>query len=78
MFILYGIVKWSIVESLPDGTSVHIMNAAFEAVPVPEKYCSALLLKVQRSVSDRFLKRSDSSLNTLIGAEIVTEHRFGQ
>ena len=31
-------------------------NAAFEAVSAPEQYCSAPLLKVERSVSDRFLK----------------------
>ena len=39
---------------------------------------TAPLLKVERSVSDRFLKRSKSSLNTFIGAEIATEPRFGK
>ena len=78
IFILYRIVKRNVAESLPDGTSVHIMNAVFEAVSVLEKYCSAPLLKVERSVWDRFLKRSESSLNTLIRAEIATEHRFGE
>ena len=33
-------------------------------------FCSAPLLKVERSVSDRFLKPSESSLNTFIGAEL--------
>ena len=33
---------------------------------------------LERSVSDRFLKRSESSLNTIIGAEIATEPRFGK
>ena len=68
----------SVAESVPDRASVHTRNAAFEAVSAPEQYCSAPLLKVERSVSDRFLKRSESSLNTFIGAEIATEPRFGK
>ena len=43
----------------------HTRNAAFEAVSAPVQNCSAPLLKVERSVSDRFLKRSESSVNTL-------------
>ena len=78
MFTLYRIVKRSVAESVPDSASVHTRNAAFEAVSAPEQYCSAPLLKVERSVSDRFLKRSESSLNTFIGAEIATEPRFGK
>ena len=62
MFTLYRIVKRSVAE---DGASVHTRNAAFEAVSAPEQNCSAPLLKVERSVSDRFLKRSESSLKTL-------------
>ena len=62
----------------PDTASVLTRSAAFEAISAPEQYCFAPLLKVERSVSDRFLKRSESSLNTFIGAEIVTEHRFGK
>ena len=54
------VVKRSVTESVPDRASVHTRNAAFEAVSAPEQYCSAPLL----SVSDRFLKRSESSLNT--------------
>ena len=69
MFTLYRIVKRSVAESVPDRASVHIRNAACEAVSAPEQYCSAPLLKVERSVSDRFLRRSESSLNTFIGAE---------
>ena len=65
MFTLYRIVKRSVAESVPDRASVHTRNAAFEAVSAPEQYCSVPLLKVERSVSDRFLKRSESSLNTL-------------
>ena len=65
-------------ESVPDRPSVHIRNAAFEAFSAPEQYCSAPLLKVERSVSDRFSKRSESSVNTFIGAEIATEPRFGK
>ena len=82
MFTLYRIVcrivKRSIAESVPDRASVHIRNAAFEAVSAPEQYCSSPLLKVERSVSDRFLRRSESSLNTFIGAEIATEPRIGK
>ena len=65
-------------ESVPDRASVLTRNAAFEAVTPPEQYCSTPLLKVERSISDRFLKRSESSLNTFIGAEIATEPRFGK
>ena len=76
MFTLYRIVKRSVTESVPDRASVHTRNATFEAVSAPEQYCSAPLLKVERPVSDRFLKWSDSSVNTFIGAEIATEPRF--
>ena len=77
MFTLCRIVKRSVAESVPDRSSVHTRNAAFEAGSVPKQYCSAPLLKVERSVSDRFLKRSESSLNTSVGTEIVIEPRFG-
>ena len=72
---LYRIVKRSVAESVPDRTSVHTRNAAFEAVYASEQYCSAPLLNVERSVSDWYLKQSESSLNTFIGAEIATELR---
>ena len=78
MFTLYRTVKRSVTESLPDRASVHTRNAAFEAVSAPEQYCSPPLLKVERSVSDRFPKRSDSIVNTFIGAEIATEPGFGK
>ena len=78
MFTLYRIVKRSVTESVPDRIFVHTRNAAFEAVSAPEQYCSAPLLKVERSISDRFLKRSEPSLNTFIGAEFATEPRFGK
>ena len=71
-------MKRSATESVLDRVSVHTRNAAFEAVSAPEQYCSAPLLKVERSVSVRFLKRSESSVNTFIGAEIATEPRFGK
>ena len=71
-------MKRSATESVLDRASVHTRNAAFEAGSAPEQYCSAPLLKVERSVSDRFLKRSESSVNTFIGAEIATEPRFGK
>ena len=60
MFTLYRIVKRSVAESVPDRASVHTRNAAFEAVSAPEQNCSAPLLKAEHSVSDRFLKRSES------------------
>ena len=65
MFTLYRLVKRSVAESVLDRASVHTRNAAFEAVSAPKQNCSASLLKVERSVLGRFLKRSESSLNTL-------------
>ena len=65
MFTLYRIAKRSVAESVPDRASIHTRSAAFEAVSAPEQICFAPLLKVERSVSDRFLKRSESSVNTL-------------
>ena len=71
-------MKRGVAESVLDRASVHTRNAAFEAVSAPEQYCSTPLLKVERFVSDRFLKRSELSLNTSIGAEIATEPRIGK
>ena len=71
-------MKRSVAESVPDRASLHTKNAAFETVSAPEQYCSAPLLKVERCVSDRFSKRSESSLHTSIGAEIATEPRIGK
>ena len=71
-------MKRSIAESVPDMASVHTRNTAFEAVSASEQYCSAPLLKVERSVSVRFSKQPESSLNTFIGEEIATEPRFGK
>ena len=78
LFTLSRIVKRSVAESVPDRASVHTRNAAFEAVSAPKQYCSAPLLKVERSVLDSLLKRFKSSLNTFIGAEIATEPGFGK
>ena len=78
MFTLYRIVKRSVAESVPDRASVHARNAVFETVSASEQYCSAPLLKVERSVSDRLLQRFESSLNTFIGAKIAMEPRFGR
>ena len=69
-------MKQSVAESVPDRASVHTRNAAFKAFSAPEQYCSTPLLKVERSVLDRFLKRSESSLNTFIRAEIAMEPRL--
>ena len=71
-------MKRSVTESVPDKASVHTKNATFEAVSALEQYCSAPLLKVERPVSDRFLKRFESGLNTSIGAEIATEPHNGK
>ena len=71
-------MKQSVAESVPDRASVHTRTAAFEAVSAPEQYCSAPLLKVEHSVLERFLRQSESSLNTFIRAEIATEPRFGK
>ena len=78
MFTLYRLVKWSAAEIVPDRASVHTRNTAFEAVSAPEQYCSVPLLKLERSVSDKFLKRSESSRNTSIRAEIAMEPPFGK
>ena len=78
MFTLYRIVKRSVAESVPDRASVHTRNAVLEAVSAPEQYCSALLLKMERSVSKRVLQRFESRLNTFIAAKIATEPRFGK
>ena len=78
MFTLYRIVKRSVEESVPDRASVHTRSAVFEAVSAMEQCCSAPLLKVERSVSDRFLQRSESGLNTFIGVEVATKSRFGK
>ena len=66
-------VKWSVAEAVPDRASVHTQNSTFEAVPAPEQDCSDPLSKVERSVSDRFLKWSESSLNAFIRAKRATE-----
>ena len=78
MFTLYRIVKRSVAEIVLDRACVHKRNAAFQAVFAPEQNCSAPLLKVERSVSDRFLKRSESGLNTFIGTQHATESRIGK
>ena len=76
MFTLYRIVKRSVAQSVPDRASVHTRNAGFEAVSAPEQYCSAPLLKVERSVSDRFLQRSELTLFRLGGAQCAPPYRF--
>ena len=72
----YRIVKRSVVESVLDRASVHTGNAAFKAVSPTEQNCSTPLLKVERSISDGFLKRSESSLNIFTGAETAIEPRL--
>ena len=76
MFTLYRIVNRSVAESVPGRASVHTRNAAFEAVSAPEQYCSAPLFKVERSITDRFLRRSESSLNTSFGTLVLVNDLF--
>ena len=74
-------MKRSVAESVSDRASVHtrtLLSKQFLFRNSTALLCSAPLLKVECSVSDRFLKRSESSLNTFIGAEIATESRFGK
>ena len=78
VFTLCRIVKLCVAESVLDRASVHTRNAPFEAVSAAEQYCSVPLLKVEHSVSDRFLRQSESSLNIFIRAEIATEPRIGK
>ena len=49
------IVKGSVAGSVPDRASVLNRNTAFEVVSSPEQNCSDALLKVELSVSNRFL-----------------------
>ena len=78
MFTPCRIVEPSFADGVLNRACVHTRNATFQAFSAPEQYCSAPLLKVERSVSDRFLNRSESNLNTFIAAEIETETRFGK
>ena len=59
-----------VAASVLDRSSVYTWNTAFKEVSALEQYCSSPLLKVERSVLERFLKRSGSSLNNFIGAEL--------
>ena len=78
VFTLYGIVKRSVLESVLDKASIYTRNAAFKAVSAPEQNCSAPLLKMECSVSDRFLKQSESSMNSFNRAEIAVELHTGK
>ena len=69
-------MKRSVAESVLNRASAHTRNAVIEAVPAPEQYCSVPLLQAERSVLDRSLKQSESSLNTFIGPEIAMEPLF--
>ena len=61
---LYRTVKRNIAKWVLDRAPVHTGKASFGTIFVPEQDFSAALLKVERIVSDRFLKRSKNSLNT--------------
>ena len=70
MFTLYRIVKRSVTESVPEGVLLCTLGTLLSKQFLLRN-STAPLLKVERSVSDRFLKRSESSLNTSVGAEIA-------
>ena len=78
VFTLCRIVKQSVTNYVSDRASVHIGNANSGTIFAPKQLCSAPLLKVERPVSDRFLKRPGPSLNTFVQAEIVTEPLIGK
>ena len=51
---------------------VHTGNGNSGTIFVPEQDCSDALLKVERIVLDRFLKRFGTSLSTFVGVKITT------
>ena len=71
-------MKWSVAERVPDRASVHTRNATFETVSAPEQDYFTPLLKVERSISNRFLKRSESNLNIFIGTKDAMEPCIGK
>ena len=73
VFTLNRTVKRDVAESVPNRASVHTRDAALKAVSAPAQNCTIPLLKVECSVSDRFLKPSKASLNTFIRAEVATK-----
>ena len=82
VFTIYQIVNGALQKVYQIGllsrAPVHTRNIALEVVSVPEQNFSAPLLKVERFVSDRLSKRSESRLNTLLGAEVATESCTGK
>ena len=77
LFTLYQTVKQRVAKGVPNRDSVHIRNAAFEAVSAPQENCSPPLQKVEYSMLDRFMKRCESRLNTFMGAKHAAEPRIG-
>ena len=72
VFTLYRIVKLSVAKCVLNRAPVHTGNASSGTIFVPEQDCSAALLKMERVVSDKFLKRSGPSLNLFVGVKITT------
>ena len=66
VFTLYQIAKWRIAKSVSGRAPIHTGNASSGIIFAPEQDCSAPLLKVERPVLDRFLKRSGPSLITFV------------
>ena len=61
-------MKQSVAKCVSYRAPVHTGNASSGTTVAPEQDFSAPLLKVERFVSDRFLKGSGSSLNTFVRA----------
>ena len=79
VFTLYHqIVKLSVAKCVSDKASFHTGNASSRTIFALEQDFSAALLKVERPVSDLFLKWCESSLNTSTGEEIATEPLIGK
>ena len=78
VFTLYRIVKQNIAKWVSNRASVHTGNSSSGTIFVPKQDCSAALLKVERIVSDRFLKQFEPSLNTLVGVKITTGVLIGE
>ena len=67
MSTLCRVVKRSAAKCVSDNASVHNGNASSGTILPAEQDCFTPLLKVERPVSERFLKRSGPGLNNFVG-----------
>ena len=58
LFTLYQTMKRSVAKCVSGRASVHSENASSGTMFALEQDCSAPLVKVERPVSERFLKRA--------------------